>query len=237
MIRTLLFGIGGRMGQRVGEVMSRAEGMALVAGIEEPHHPWVGKDYRGIPICADEEPYPPADAWVDFSLPAGAMIHLGRAVQEKMPLVIGVTGFSEEEVSRLYEAGKRIPLLWAPNFSLGAAVLERLAGEAGKMMKGYGDAAVVEAHHRAKRDAPSGTALRLLKTLQEAGLTPSVHSLRGGGVVGEHTVRLVGEFEELELTHRVWSREAFAQIVPQAVQFIVHQSPGLYSIFDLLASV
>ncbi|MFN3821018.1 MAG: 4-hydroxy-tetrahydrodipicolinate reductase [bacterium] len=236
MIRVLLLGIGGKMGQRVGERLIQEEAIALVAGIEAPQHPWVGKEYRGIPIYGDGEPYPPADAWVDFSLPSGAMSHIERAVQERVPMVIGVTGFSAEEVNRLRNAGEKIPLLWAPNFSLGAAVLERLAVVAGEMMRDYGDALIIEAHHKSKRDAPSGTALRLLKTLQEIGLNPSVHSLRGGGMVGEHTVRLTGEWEELELTHRVWSRQAFSPMVPRAIRFIVHQPPGFYTLFDLLSS-
>lgn len=222
------------MGSRVAEALTGEDDISLAGGVEAPHHPLVGQKWNSAPIVSDDDPYPSADVWVDFSLTQAALVHTRKAAQQGTPIVIGVTGFTREEEGLLLQCSEKTAILWAPNFSLGAAVLEQVGSLAARLAREHFQGAIVELHHQAKKDAPSGTALRLAQALTEAGISPSLHSLRAGGAVGEHTIRLVGRWEEVELTHRVWSRDAFLPLIPHSVRFITHQSPGLYTISDLI---
>lgn len=177
-----------------------------------------------------------ADAAVDFSSPEGTLRYAAAAAAARRPLVVGTTGFTPAQRRALESAAKRAPLFVAPNFSLGVNLLYRLAAQAARALKSY-DAGVFELHHSAKRDAPSGTALRLAEAVAEARgdgrPVPSV-SQRLGDSVGEHTLTLAGPFERLELTHRAHSRALFARGALEAARFVAGRKPGLYGMDDLL---
>jgi 4-hydroxy-tetrahydrodipicolinate reductase len=194
-----------------------------------------------------------ADVIIDFSAPALVQSLAPLAASLGIPLVTGTTGLGAEEVGALDRAAKRVALLWEPNMSLGVHVLTRLVAQAVAALADF-DVEIVETHHRAKIDAPSGTALRLAETAQRARAgttrlvhgrkgTPGaraaeeigVHALRGGDVVGDHVVHLMGTGERLELVHRATTRDLFASGALRAAAWIVGRSPGRYGLGDVVA--
>ncbi len=235
MIKTLLFGACGRMGRLTAEVISSTSDIKLVAGIERKDHPEMGSTLFGVKIISDQMEFPKADVWIDFSLHEPALKHIHRASEKGTPFIMAVTGFSAEEEREIKKISKRIPVVWAPNLSMGAAVLERLSTQAAVWLRDDFEATLVDVHHKMKRDAPSGTAKHIAQSLEELGVVPQIVSLRGGGAVGEHQIRFLGSDEEVVLIHRVWSRRAFAVGVLKAVRFIVDQPPNLYSPRDIFS--
>ncbi len=194
------------------------------------------------------------DVVVDFSLPEVTAELAGVAAGVGAALVSGTTGLDEAARRALELASMKVPTLWEPNFSLGVHVLVSLVRSAARQLGGDFDAEVIEAHHRLKVDAPSGTAARIVEALKEGaaesarvvhgrtgrpGPRPAgeigVHSVRGGDVVGEHTVHFFGPGERIELTHRASDRDVFARGALRAASFIAGKPPGRYGISDLLA--
>ncbi len=196
-----------------------------------------------------------SDVIIDFSSPLATMELLEQAVNQKTPLVIGTTGFTEEELEKMQVASKSIPILHSPNMSLGVNLLFKLTEIASQALSTQYDPEVVEAHHRLKKDSPSGTAIQLVNIIREnlSGLSEpkichgregitgersdneiGVHSLRGGSVIGDHRVSFIGKDDIIELTHRAGSREIFARGSVRAGEFIAGRSPGLYSMYDVL---
>ena len=153
-------------------------------------------------------------------------------------MVIGTTGLSDAQRAILQEASNAIPIVYSPNMSLGVNVLFELARLAAERLGRAFDVEIVESHHRQKKDAPSGTAKRLMEVVASARGQQSrdipVHAVRAGDIVGDHTVILAGPAERLELTHRAHSREVFARGALKAAQFVVTQKPGLYDMSHVL---
>ena len=194
------------------------------------------------------------DVIVDFSSPRATRALLELAVARKKPVVIGTTGHEAAEKAALIELARRVPCVWAGNFSVGVNLLFALVRRAAHTLGSDFDAEVVEMHHRFKKDAPSGTAARLLEIILEErklgaqalrhgreGLTgersPSevgVHALRGGDVVGDHTVIFAALGERLELTHKASDRAIFARGALRAAQWVAGQKPGVYDMQDVL---
>lgn len=194
-----------------------------------------------------------ADVVIDFSTAAAVPALLGTAAQQRVAVVSGTTGLGEAAESALERASQVVPVLWAPNTSLGVHVLSELVEQAVKKLGSRFDVEIVELHHRRKIDAPSGTALRLAAAAR-AGRPDlaelhardgnvgargknelGVLAVRGGDVIGDHTVFLLGTGERLELTHRASSRELFAEGALTAARFVVGKAPGRYSLKDVLA--
>ncbi len=253
MTRVVVVGIGGRMGEALLR-LAPEEGVRIVAGVSR----------RGAPALAPELPVTasiaealghPADAVIDFSSPAACVEALREAVRRGLPFVSGTTGLGEAEFSALEEAARRIPVLHAPNMSVGIQLLLWLVEEAAKTLGPAFDVEITEVHHRHKKDAPSGTALRLAETVARAlgrDLAQSARTgregmagprtaeeigilaLRGGDVIGEHTVHFFGEGERIELTHRASNRGAFAAGALRAAKWSVGKPPGLYGMRDVL---
>ena len=194
------------------------------------------------------------DVLVDFSSPQATKGLLEAAAAAGKPVVIGTTGHAPGEKAELLRLAAQIPCVWAGNFSVGVNLLFALTGRAAQALGEDFDAEVVEMHHRMKKDAPSGTAERLLEIILEArGLERGalrhgrqgiagprargevgVHSLRGGDVVGDHTVVFAGSGERLELTHRASDRAVFAHGALRAAQWVAGQKPGVYDMQDVL---
>jgi len=253
-------GAAGAMGRRVIALIAVAEDLELVAAVERNDHPDLGKDAGmlacgqalGVPLSGELSGRP--EVVVDFSAPAGAMACARACAERGVPLAIGTTGLSDQDRAEIADSiAARIPVLLAANMSVGVNLLMRLVRTAASALPGY-DVEIVEAHHRRKKDAPSGTARELARVLLETlgrgegdltygrrGLTGprggreiGVHAVRGGDIVGDHTVIFAGEGERLELTHRATSRDVFAQGALRAARFLVAQEPGLYSMQDVL---
>ncbi|HQR82474.1 MAG: 4-hydroxy-tetrahydrodipicolinate reductase [Thiotrichales bacterium 32-46-8] len=194
------------------------------------------------------------DVLIDFTRPEATMAYMNACVSAKKPMVIGTTGFSASELSEMQAAAQQIPIVFAPNFSVGVNLLLGLVAKAAQVLTDY-DIEVIEAHHRYKVDAPSGTALRLGQAAADAlgwdlnqcavygreGITgerPAKQigfaTVRGGDVVGDHTVLFAGLGERVELTHKASSRLTFAQGAVRAAQWLAHQPAGLYDMQDVL---
>jgi 4-hydroxy-tetrahydrodipicolinate reductase len=239
-VRVLLIGAKGRMGQAIASAAD-GENTVIAAGLDQ------GDDLtKEIGNC---------DAVIDFSHP-NASSGLSRACREAMkPAVIGTTGHSKEERASIEELALSVPVVLSPNFSVGVNALFWLTRKAAEMLGPDFDLEVLEMHHRLKKDAPSGTAKKLAEILAEVrqldyetnvahgreglvGERPAaqigVHSIRGGDVVGDHTVTFAGRGERLELTHKASSRDTFAAGALRAAQWVVGKPAGLYTMEDVL---
>lgn len=219
--RLLIHGANGRMGRALMRLAEADPALQVVASIGRAD---VGA-LAGVPHF---------DVAVDFSAPDGFAAVLALCQARGKALVSGTTGLQAAQFEAMRQAGAHIPVLWASNFSLGVAVLNRLVAAAGKALPGW-QLDIIEAHHIHKQDAPSGTALSLGQTAETAsGHVPTYHSLRCGDVVGEHTVQFTGPGERLELVHRASNRDIFAQGALFAAQRLNGKLNGLYRFDDLL---
>lgn len=241
MISILLFGARGRMGQLICEEYSpnnfKNRQISITAGVERDNHPEIGKTFFGIPIVESSGSLPSADVWVDFSLADPAMEHTRMATEIHKPIVIAATGFNDHQLDELKNLSGECPILVTSNLSIGMGVMDMIVGEAAKTLGDKFDSALVEFHHSTKRDAPSGTALRLSERIELEGFPkPQTAALRVGGAIGEHQIRFVGHHEELVITHRAWSRQAFSSGIIRAVEFVANSAPGYYSGRDMYKS-
>lgn len=252
-------GAAGRMGQELLRAIHADTAFVLAAAVVRPGHPELGRDSgevvgigrSGIPLG---ESLGQAAVAVEFTGPAGFDAALAGCLAAGVPLVSGSTALDATQMARLEAAASRIPVLWAPNMSLGVAILGRLVEHACRALGVAADVEIVEAHHRFKKDAPSGTGLALARRVAEArGQDPAavvrthrdgaeaprvageigVAALRAGDIVGEHTVLLGLDGERLELTHRAQDRRAFVRGALAAARFLVDRPPGTYRLDDL----
>lgn len=254
--RVAIIGAAGRMGRELCRAALEDEDFELAGGVVEPGAPELGSDLGGLcgwgeaEVTATEDPPAEAEVLIEFTSPEATIEHLGY----RKPLVIGTTGLSEEQRAKVAEAARTVPVVLAPNMSVGVNLLREVVRELSeKLGSGY-DIEVVETHHRNKVDAPSGTALFLGEAAAEGrgksledvavygreGHQPreegeiGVHALRGGAVVGEHRLIFYSEGEEVEVVHRALSRRTFAAGALRAASFAARAEPGLYSMKDVL---
>jgi 4-hydroxy-tetrahydrodipicolinate reductase len=195
---------------------------------------------------------PTPEVVIDFSHFSQLTTLLSYTLEHKLPLVIATTGYSAEQEAKIVEASQSIPIFKSANYSYGIVVLRKLITEAVKRLETDFDIEIIESHHNQKKDAPSGTAKLLVDTIQKAGALPhpihlghptdeprephsiGIHAIRGGTIVGDHTVLFAGAQERITLTHQAESRAVFAHGAIKAAQFIIKQAPGLYSMDDLV---
>lgn len=218
-LRILISGAGGRMGRAVAAAAQGDRRLRVVGGVGRAASP----PELAAALAA-------ADVVVDFSLPVPALAVARAAARARRPVVSGTTGFSPAQMAALKALSKKIPVFWSPNMSPGMNLLFELAARAAAALPDY-DAAVLDVHHAAKKDAPSGTAKRLQAAL---GRPSTVVSLRVGDVTGDHVLTLAGPGERLELAHRAHSREVFARGALQAAVWTAKRRPGFYGMKDLL---
>jgi len=248
------------MGTRLIQLIRDDPALRLASAVDRAGHPRLGEDAGtlsgtgplGVPLSSELDQ--PADVAIDFSMPAASVALADVCARRGVPLVVGTTGFEPEQRRVLEEASGRIPLLISPNLSRAVNLLMRLAGEAARALGGAADIEIVERHHHFKKDAPSGTALRLAEVVGDAiGSGPDryahgrrgqvgerprgeigLHALRTGDNPGEHTVvfGLMGEC--LELSHRALNRDGFALGALDAAKFLAGKPPRLYTMNDLL---
>ncbi len=260
-MRLIMSGAAGRMGQCIIGLIQRAEDCELAGAIEIPGHPAIGSDAGTLAGCgvvdvavsdALGNVIDQADAVIDFSLPAGTMLNAKICAKHATPLVIGTTGFSSTQIDELQQLVRTFPCVLAPNMSIGINVLLNVLADMAVVFQKDYDIEVVEAHHRFKQDAPSGTALAMAKAIAKAqgkdfdqvGIYGrqgerkpgeiGMQSIRAGDIVGDHTVYFGGVGERIEITHRAQSRETFAYGAIQAARWVSTQSPGLYDMQDVL---
>jgi 4-hydroxy-tetrahydrodipicolinate reductase len=244
------------MGREICRASLETEGIELVGGTVRADAPELGSDLGELcgsgktGVTATEDPPGSAEVLIEFTTPEATVQHLSY----DRPHVIGTTGLSDAQQERVEEASHNVPIVRAPNMSVGVNVLREVVREiSAKLGDGY-DIEVVEAHHRNKKDAPSGTALFLARAAAEGrgrnldevavygreGLAPrqegeiGIHALRGGAVVGEHRLIFYSGGEEVEVIHRALSRRTFADGALRAARFAANAQPGLYSMADML---
>jgi 4-hydroxy-tetrahydrodipicolinate reductase len=264
MTKVIIAGAAGRMGRRIGYMVNENPELQVAAGFERPDTPDVGKDMgelggygsNGVMVANDlSAVIDQGDVIIDFTFHEATMNIARQAAQKNRAMVIGTTGLSQENLQELAELCKNFPCVQAPNMAVGVNVLFKLAAKVASILGNDYDMEVVEAHHRMKKDAPSGTAVKLGelmakavgRNLEEDGVFSrhgiigertdkeiGLQTIRAGDIVGEHTVYFAGAGERLELTHRAHSRDNFARGAALAAAWVVKQQNGLYNMFDVL---
>ncbi len=258
----IVCGAAGRMGRLLVQLVAAEPRARLAGAVEADGHPALGRDAGevagigalGVPVTGTYAPGRDS-VTLDFTAPAAALAHLDAATAAGAAIVVGTTGLSVAERARAEDLGRRTRTVLAPNMSVGVAVLEQLVATAVRALGPAFDVEIVEVHHRLKRDAPSGTALRLGEVAADAqgaalagrarfgregepgprtDAELGILGVRGGDAVGDHTVYFLGAGERLELTHRAQSRECLARGALRAALWVVAQPPGLYGMRDVL---
>ena len=247
-VKIVIAGCAGRMGRAIGQAALQDHGVAIAGAFEVPGHALLNVDYGtalghpsplGVRVVSDaRQAIGQGDVVIEFTAPEPTLLHVDLAKALRKAMVIGTTGLSEAQRAALTVAAQTIPIVFSPNMSLGVNLLFELSQLAAQRLGLAYDVEVIEAHHRQKKDAPSGTAKRLAEGLAAARKKPvstiPVHAVRAGDIVGDHTVILAGPAERLELTHRAHSREVFARGAIKAARFIATQKPGLYDMSHVL---
>ena len=261
--RIAVAGASGRMGRMLIEAIEQSEDCVLAGALDLPGSPALGLDATaflghasGVLITSDlHQGLAQAQVLIDFTRPEGTLAHLQACTELGVKLVIGTTGFSEAEKQTLAEGAQKVAVMLAPNMSVGVNVTLKLLEMAAKALSTGYDIEIIEAHHRHKVDAPSGTALKMGEVIAQAlgrdlndcavyerhGHTgerdPSsigFATVRGGDIVGDHTVLFAGTGERIEIAHRSSSRETYAQGSLRAVRFLAQKSHGMFDMFDVL---
>jgi 4-hydroxy-tetrahydrodipicolinate reductase len=251
------------MGRAIVRAIAANPGAMLAAAVERAGSPALGQDAgivagvgaRGVLIQEGLPHKGVAQVWVDFSVPAASLTAAQAAAAGGVAMVIGTTGFSAAQKADLAVAAREVPIVFAANTSVGVNVLLKTVGDVARALGPAYDLEIVETHHRNKRDAPSGTALRLAEALAEATKRDlaataryerhgeigartdgeiGIQAIRGGDVIGDHTVFFLGNGERIEITHRATSRDTFAHGAVRAALWVERQMPGLYDFRDVL---
>ncbi|MBN2123345.1 MAG: 4-hydroxy-tetrahydrodipicolinate reductase [Deltaproteobacteria bacterium] len=264
MTKAIVAGVAGRMGIRIAHMIQQSKEVTLAGAFERRDHPSVGRDVgsvvglgeTGIRVAGSlGEVVDLGDVIIDFTTPEATLANLEAASARGTAMVIGTTGFAGNTLEEAIRLAKGIRCVMAPNMSVGVNVMFRIAEEMAKILGRDYDMEVLEVHHRLKRDAPSGTALKLAQVLagavgrdldkvavyeRKGVIGPrtdeeiGIQAWRAGDITGEHTVMFGGIGERLELIHRAHNRDNFARGALRAATWVVSQPPGLYDMRDVL---
>ncbi len=265
MTKIMVSGAAGRMGRRIVAVVAEDERTSLCGALEYAGSPAVGRDAGevagvgslGVEIVGDaaDLPFAAGDVLIEFTSPSATLANLEMAAARRTAMVIGTTGLTAAERQRIADLAREIPVVLAPNMSVGVNVLFRVVAEVARILGDDYDVEILEAHHRLKKDAPSGTAVRLgeivaqsrerqldeVAVYERRGFTGErtreeigMQTLRAGDIVGDHLVLFGGLGERLEIIHRAHSRDTFARGAVRAALWVEQQPPGLYDMQDVL---
>lgn len=258
-----MVGAAGRMGRRITYLISEDPDASLTAAVEGSDSPFLGQDAGELAGCGklnvniknDILQISGSNVAIDFTGAAVTLSNLDKYKEAGIPLVIGSTGFGKDEIAEIENLAKSIPVVFAPNMSLGVnltfKILEMVTGAIGEDF----DIEIIEAHHRMKKDAPSGTAMKMAEIIanklkrnldreavfcrrgligERSDKEIGIQTIRGGDIVGEHTAMFCGAGERIEITHKASSRDTFAKGAVTAAKWLNGREPGLYSMFDVL---
>ncbi|OGP69451.1 MAG: 4-hydroxy-tetrahydrodipicolinate reductase [Deltaproteobacteria bacterium RBG_13_58_19] len=264
MVKAIVAGAAGRMGGRIIHMLEGAAGIVLAGALERSDHPAVGKDVgevvglppKGIKVSGSlAEVLPQGEVLIEFTHPEPTLKHLKEVAGAGKAMVIGTTGLSPAQVAELKNLAAKTRVVFAPNMSVGVNLMFKVVEDIARVLQEGYDVEIVEAHHRLKKDAPSGTALKLAQViaqgldrdLEQVGVYArkgiigertkeeiGVQTVRAGDIVGEHTVIFGGIGERLEIIHRAHSRDNFARGAIRAAVWIVGRPNGLYDMQDVL---
>ena len=264
MVKVVVAGASGRMGGRLVSLVKESSDLQLVGAVERKGHQAIGADAGDIAGCgrigvavtdnltalADR-----AEVLIDFTAPDVSLAHMAIMAAYRKTMVIGTTGLSAKQLAELQKLAKQIPCVFSPNMSVGVNIILKVLAEMARAFGEDYDIEVTEAHHRLKKDAPSGTALKIAQVLADAtgrdldkvaaygrkGMIGErkrgeigIQVIRAGDIVGDHTVLFGGPGERIEVTHRAHSRDTFARGALRAARWVVTRPPGLYDMHDVL---
>jgi 4-hydroxy-tetrahydrodipicolinate reductase len=263
-VKAVIVGAAGRMGQRLLHALHETPNILLVGAVERPDHPSLGRDAGeiaglekwNIPLTGSlREVIAAGDVVIDFTNAEASLKSLQVAADNGKSAVIGSTGFAPAQIREAEALTQKIPCVLSPNMSVGVNVMFKIIGEVARILGDDFDVEVVEAHHRMKKDAPSGTAMKmgqilarvLNRNFDQVGVFErkgvigerkrseiGMQAIRAGDIVGDHTVMFGGLGERLEITHRAHSRDNYARGAMRSAQWVVRQKPGLYDMQDVL---
>ena len=264
MVKVVIVGAGGRMGKALIRAVVAKEDADFFGAVDLPNHPDLGKDAGELGGCGTQnvmltddlaDALEGADVLIDFTFHEAVPNNVKVAADKLCAVVIGTTGLTPEETEVVRKESFKIPIVWAPNMSVGVNLLFALTKKVAEILGPEFDAEIVEMHHRHKQDAPSGTAMRIAESLAEGrkrqlddvacygrkGITGErsvgeigIHTLRGGDVIGDHTVIFAGDSERFELTHKASNRDVFAKGAVFATTWISDKKPRIYDMQDIL---
>jgi 4-hydroxy-tetrahydrodipicolinate reductase len=264
MIKIAVCGAAGRMGQRIISAIIEAEGTQFCGALERPRHPQIGQDAALLAGCGTSgvlitdnlnATVAACDVLIDFTSPKVSLKNLEVCALNKKAIVIGSTGFTPEERVFAAELAKDIPVVLAPNMSVGVNVCFKVLKDVAKILGDDFNVEIVELHHNKKKDSPSGTAVRMGEVVAEAlgrdynkvanfhreGICGErtteeigMQTVRGGDIIGEHTVYFIGQGERIEISHRAMTRDMFSRGSVRAAKWVVGTAPGLYDMQDVL---
>jgi 4-hydroxy-tetrahydrodipicolinate reductase len=264
MTRIVVAGMTGRMGSRIATLSFEYADLELVGAFERSGHKDIGKNISSLIGVSDngiilserlEDIADLTDVIIDFTAPAATLHNAGIAASKKKAMVIGTTGLSRDDIAMLSTFAKTIPVVFSPNMSVGVNLLLKMLADISPVLAEDFDIEIVEAHHRLKKDAPSGTAMKLAQVIADSvnrnldevavyarkGMTGErtrkeigIQTIRGGDIVGDHTVMFCGLGERIEITHKASSRDTFARGALKAAIWLKGKQPGLYDMQDVL---
>ncbi|PLX97648.1 MAG: 4-hydroxy-tetrahydrodipicolinate reductase [Desulfuromonas sp.] len=264
MTRIAVTGAAGRMGGRIITLVTEAAGLEIAGAVEATGHPRIGEDAGYVAGCGDlgvkitgslEEALAKADVLIDFTWPEVTLANIATCEKLGKKMVVGTTGLTPEQREVIFKAAENIPVVFAPNMSVGVNVCFKILKDIAKTLGDGFDVEIVELHHNKKKDSPSGTAVKMGEIVADAldrnydqvanyhrqGMCGErtrdeigMQTVRGGDIVGEHTVYFVGMGERIELTHRAMSRDMFARGAVRAAGWLDDKGPGLYDMQKVL---
>lgn len=238
MIKLGVAGVRGKMGRRIFELASHDKDFELTLALEKKGIPDIGRELGKIKISSSPDGIFLVDVFVDFTLPEASELNLDYVARYKKALVLGTTGFNDQQLKKIEEVSKVIPIVFSPNMSVGVNVLFSVLPDIAKRLGPDYSIEIVEAHHKAKKDAPSGTAKKFSQILAEVTKKEiPAHSIRLGDIVGDHTIIFCGNSERIEIKHQAHSRDLFALGALKAAKWVANKPAGLYSMQDVLKNV
>ena len=235
MIKLGITGACGKMGRRIYELAGLDNDLEVALALEKKGTPLIGRDLGKIKVSSNLDGLFLIDVLVDFTLPEAVDTHLDYVAKYKKALVLGTTGLTDAQKSKVEEIAKVVPVVFSPNMSVGMNVLFSMLPEIAKKLGPDYSVEIVEAHHKAKKDAPSGTAKKLAEVINQVTKKDiPMHSIRLGDIFGDHEIVFCGNSERIAIKHQAHSRDLFVVGALKAVKWIFGKPAGLYSMQDVL---
>jgi len=235
MIKLGITGACGKMGRRIFELAAFDKDLEVALALEKKGTPLIGKELGRLKVSSNLDGLFLVDVLVDFTLPEATDEHLDYVAKYKKALVLGTTGLSDAQKNKVEEISKIVPIVFTPNMSIGVNVLFLILPEIAKKLGPDYNVEIVEAHHKAKKDAPSGTAKKMVELItQVTKKNIPTHSIRLGDIFGDHTVVFCGNSERIEIKHQAHSRDLFVVGALKAAKWVFQKPAGLYSMQDVL---
>lgn len=235
MIKLGIAGVAGKMGRRIFELAQADKDFEIALALEKKGTPIIGKDLGKVKISSSLDGLFLVDVFVDFTVADATDTNLDYVARYKKALVLGTTGLSDKQIQKIEEVSKIVPVVFSPNMAIGVNVLFSILPEIAERLGPDYSVEIVEAHHKTKKDAPSGTAKKLGQVIADATKREiPIHAIRLGDIVGDHTVIFCGNSERIEIKHQAHTRDLFVLGALKAAKWVFGKAPGLYSMQHVL---